>query len=191
MALFSDASVKVKLILVSILSKGIALLVAGIVITSLDLMALREKLVRRMSIQADIAGANCISALQFSDSNSAGTTLAALRADPRIRAAGLYASDRRLFATYVRDPPNGAPLLEDPLSDTGGGHRLGEDRLVLWRTIVLDGKAIGSVVIVSDLSEISVAGQNLLAPHHAEFGGAGGAPIEVERSVFGRLVRRW
>ena len=39
--------------------------------------------------------------------------------------------------------------------------------------------------------EISVAGQNLLAPHHAEFGGAGGAPIEVERSVFGRLVRRW
>ena len=155
MALFSDASVKVKLILVSILSKGIALLVAGIVITSLDLMALREKLVRRMSIQADIAGANCISALQFSDSNSAGTTLAALRADPRIRAAGLYASDRRLFATYVRDPPNGAPLLEDPLSDTGGGHRLGEDRLVLWRTIVLDGKAIGSVVIVSDLSEIS------------------------------------
>ncbi len=38
---------------------------------------------------------------------------------------------------------------------------------------------------------ISVAGQNLLSPHHAEFGGGRGAPIEVERSVFGRLVRRW
>src|SRR6266566_1778031 len=122
MALFSDSSVKVKLILVSILSKGVALLVAGIVITSLDLV-----------------GANCLSALQFSDPKSAGTTLAALKADPRIRAAGLYASDRRLFASYVRDAPNGTPLLEDSLSDTGEGHRLG-DRLVLWRNVVFDGK---------------------------------------------------
>jgi iron complex outermembrane receptor protein len=39
--------------------------------------------------------------------------------------------------------------------------------------------------------EISLAGQNLLSPHHAEFGGRAVAPIEVERSVLGRLVRRW
>jgi len=39
--------------------------------------------------------------------------------------------------------------------------------------------------------EISLAGQNLLAPHHAEFGGGRGAPIEIERSVYGRIVRRW
>src|SRR5207245_1180455 len=155
MALFNDASVKLKLILVSILSKGVALLVAGIVITSLDLMALREKLVRRMSIQADIAGANCLSAIQFSDPKSAGATLEALRADPRIRAAGLYGPDRRLFATYVREPSNGSPLLEPSLGDTGDGHRLGDDRLVLWRNVVFDGKTIGSVMIVSDLSEIS------------------------------------
>src|SRR5207245_7850867 len=113
MARFSDASVKVKLILVSILSKSIALLVAGTVITSLDLMALREKLVRRMSIQADIVGANGLSALLFSDPKSAGTTLAALKADPRIRAARLYDSDRRLFATYARDHSEDPPQLED------------------------------------------------------------------------------
>ena len=155
MASFSDASVKVKLILVSILSKSIALLVAGTVITSLDLMALREKLVRRMSIQADIVGANCLSALLFSDAKSAETTLAALKADPRIRAAGLYSADRRLFATYLRDPSGGASLLEDSLGDPGHGHRLGGDRLVLWRSVLFDGKTIGAVVIVSDLSEIS------------------------------------
>ena len=78
--LLKDTWVKAKLILASVLGSGAALLIVGAVITSLDLIALREKLVRRMSIQADIAGANCISALQFSDSNSAGTTLAALRA---------------------------------------------------------------------------------------------------------------
>jgi iron complex outermembrane receptor protein len=36
--------------------------------------------------------------------------------------------------------------------------------------------------------EISVVGRDLLSAHHAEF--AGGA-IEVERSVYGRIVRRW
>jgi len=39
--------------------------------------------------------------------------------------------------------------------------------------------------------EISLVGQNLLSRHHAEFGGGSGGPIEVERSVYGRLVRRW
>jgi len=38
--------------------------------------------------------------------------------------------------------------------------------------------------------EVALSGQNLLSPHHAEFGGRGG-PIEVERSVYGRLVGRW
>ncbi|HXU12929.1 MAG TPA: TonB-dependent receptor [Candidatus Binatia bacterium] len=38
--------------------------------------------------------------------------------------------------------------------------------------------------------EVSLVGQNLLARHHAEFGG-GSAAIEVERSLYGRLVRRW
>ena len=154
MAFFGDASVKTKLILTSILSKGVALLVAGVVITSFDLMALREKLVRRTSIQADIVGANCLSALLFSDPKSAETTLAALKADPRIRAAGLYAADRRLFATYVRDPSGGTSLLEDSLGETGQGHRLGHDRLVLWRSVLFDQKTIGAVVIVSDLSEV-------------------------------------
>jgi iron complex outermembrane receptor protein len=38
--------------------------------------------------------------------------------------------------------------------------------------------------------EVSLAGQNLLSGHHREFGAAGTA-IEVERSLYGRLVRRW
>jgi hypothetical protein len=39
--------------------------------------------------------------------------------------------------------------------------------------------------------EIAVAGQNLLAPHHAEFAGGGPGAVEVERSVYGRFSRRW
>jgi iron complex outermembrane recepter protein len=37
--------------------------------------------------------------------------------------------------------------------------------------------------------EVSLVGQNLLARHHREFGGS--AVIEVERSLYGRIIRRW
>ena len=39
--------------------------------------------------------------------------------------------------------------------------------------------------------EVSLVGQNLLSAHHAEFGGGSTGSIEVERSVTGRIVRRW
>jgi len=39
--------------------------------------------------------------------------------------------------------------------------------------------------------ELAVAGQNLLAPHHAEFAGGSAGTVEVERSVYGRIARRW
>jgi len=155
MALFRGASVKAKLILASILGSGAALLVAGVVITSLDLMALRQKLVRRMSIQADIVGANGVSALLFNDPRSAETTLAALKADPRILAAGLYGADRRLFATYLREPSDATGFLPDSVSDSDQGHRLSDDRLLLSRSILFEGRTIGAVVIVSDRSEIN------------------------------------
>ena len=89
MAPSARASVRTKLILASLLSSGAALLLAGTAITGYDMLALREKLARRMTIQADIVGANCLSALLFSDPKSAETTLAGLKADPRILAAGI------------------------------------------------------------------------------------------------------
>ena len=39
--------------------------------------------------------------------------------------------------------------------------------------------------------DLSLAGQNLLSPHHAEFNAGGNGLIEIERSVYGRLVGRW
>jgi len=152
---FGGASIRAKMILTSVVSKTIALLIAGAVITTFDLMALRERLVRRMSIQADIVGANSLSAFLFSDPKSMQTTLASLKADPRIRAAGLYGADGRLFATYLRDPSVGTSVLADTLGESGEGHRLERDRLLLWRGIVFDRKTIGTVVIESDLSEVA------------------------------------
>jgi signal transduction histidine kinase len=155
MRLRGASTVRGKLILASILSKAAAFLVAGAVITGYDLMALKERLVRRLSIQTDIVGANCLSALLFSDSKSAETTLAALSADPRVRAAGLYSADQSLFAAYVRDPDAPAVLPPKSPGETGPDYRGRDNQLRLSRNILFEGKPIGSVVIVSDLSEIT------------------------------------
>src|SRR5439155_14482276 len=122
---------------------------------SFDLIELRERLMRRLSVQTDIVGLNCLSALLFSDPKSAETTLSALKADPRIRAAGLYTADDRLFATYVRDASAGSTLPVERALDTAPGARMLEDRLLVSRSILLDGETIGSGVVASDLSEIT------------------------------------
>src|SRR5580765_1445453 len=124
MSFYRDASVKKKLILTSILGKGTALLLVGAVITGYDLVALRKALVQRMSVQAGIVGANCVTSILFNDPKSAEETLAALKADPRILAAGLYTEDRRLFAAYAADPSAGAGVIEASLGDIREGHRL-------------------------------------------------------------------
>jgi len=155
MALFRHASVKNKLILTSVLGSGAALLLVGAVITSHDLVSLRNALVRRMSVQAGIVGANAASALLFNDPESAEATLAALKGDPCILAAGLYTEDRRLFATYGSDPSKGKRLMEDSLSDSREFHRVGRGRLVLSRSIPFEQRTIGTVVIVSDLQEVT------------------------------------
>jgi signal transduction histidine kinase len=152
---FRDASIKTKLVLASVLGCGAALLIAGAVITSYDLVGLRRSLVQRMTVQADIVGANCLSALLFNDSKSATDTLAALRADPAVLAAGLYTPDRRLFATYSSGPSHAmAPTGEGPIA-AAQGHRLEKSRLLVSRSILFDREAIGTLIIVSDLGEIS------------------------------------
>ena len=149
------STVRGKLLLASILSKAAAFLVAGVVITGYDMMALRERLVRRLAVQTDIVGANCLSALLFNDPQSAETTLAALRADPRVRAVGLYSADRRMFATYVRDAGSERILPVEAPAGSGPDYRGRDDHLRLSRTILFQGKPVGSVLIVSDLSEVT------------------------------------
>ena len=68
-----------------------------------DLTTLRAAIVRRLSIEAQIAGANSVSALVFNDPHSAESTLAALTASPHVISAEIYTPDRRVFAGYWRD----------------------------------------------------------------------------------------
>jgi hypothetical protein len=60
---------------------------------------------------ADIIAVNSAATLLFDDMSSVAETLAALRVERRIIAAGIYRIDGQQFAIYERQTPPGAMVL--------------------------------------------------------------------------------
>lgn len=149
-----DASITEKLTWMNILVSAVVLLVASTGFSAWDLTLLRQAMVRRLSTEAQIVGANSVSALLFNDAASAENTLAALKATPHDLFAGIYTSDGRLWAGYWRDRRFEERALPAAALDGTETHWFEDGQLVLVRPILFQGNRPGVVVIRSDLSEI-------------------------------------
>lgn len=146
-------SIRQKLTWMNMLVSGAALLLACSAFAAYEITYFRTTIVRNLSIQAQIVGANSASALLFEDPESASDTLSALRAAPNILSAGIYTPAGQPLAIYRRDPadlisPAGVPPGQ---SET---HEFRGNELILVRAIDFQGKRIGVVQIHSDLGEI-------------------------------------
>lgn len=139
----------------NMLVSGAALLLACAAFITYDLVSFRDSIVHNLSIQAQVAGSNSVSALLFNDPQSAENTLSALKAAPNVVSAGIYTLDGRAFATYRRDG-GGQDLTPPPLpAGQAEGHWFNDRQLVLVHRIVFQGKPTGSVFIRSDLQEMT------------------------------------
>jgi signal transduction histidine kinase len=154
MLTFRNLSMQWKLLWVSMLASGITLLLVCMAFVFYDLVTFREAMVHQFAGQAEVVGSNSASALMFDDADAATETLAALRADPRVIAAGIYRADGQQFATYVRQTPIKAPLLPARLGGAANGHRFADEHLVLFRPIVGGKQVVGTVYIIADLHEV-------------------------------------
>lgn len=127
-----------------------ALLLACIGFVAYDLASFQSALVRNLSIQAQIAGSNSVSALTFDDPSAAERNLSAFRLAPNIVSACIYGPDEKAFATYRRD--SGARIPSKPQIITGSeeSHWLEHDDLMLLHTIIFQGQRAGFVFIQSD-----------------------------------------
>jgi PAS domain S-box-containing protein len=154
MLVFSDLSIRQKLTVMSVFASGTALLLACAAFLTYELFAYREGMIRSLSTQAEIVGANSASAILFKDESAAAETLAALKADPHIVSAGIYTRDNQAFATYgLSDKQRSVALLER-FAGHANGHWFKSDGLFLFRKIVFKGEPIGTVYIQSDLEEM-------------------------------------
>lgn len=150
-----DTSITNRLTRMNILVSGAALLMACAAFVIYDWLSFREAMVHNLSIQAQIAGSNSVSALLFNDPESAGNTLAALKAAPNIVSASVYTLDGRLLASYSAE--GGGQALTLPVMPPGAveHHWFEKGQLVVVRRIVFQGKNTGTVYIRSDLQEIN------------------------------------
>jgi HAMP domain-containing protein len=146
-----DIPIKGKLTAITMLTSGVALLLACVAFVTYELTALRTNSVDELSTTAAIVGDNSGAALAFDDPDSARQTLRSLKVHPHIVGAALYDRNGKLFASYDRADTGvqfQAPRLE------GQGHRFEQDRLKLFYGFDLAGEHAGTVYIESDLSEL-------------------------------------
>jgi signal transduction histidine kinase len=149
-----NLSMQWKLMGVSMLASGTSLLLICVAFVLYDRTTFREVMVRQLAGQAEIIGSNSAPPLLFDDPEAATETLAALQAEPRVIAAGIYRADGQRFAIYERHADRGTPVLPARLSALAAGHRFEPEHLVLFRPIVGGGQTLGTVYILAELHEI-------------------------------------
>jgi signal transduction histidine kinase len=151
----NSPSIRAKLTWVNMVVTGAALLLAAGALGVYDRTSFRDSAVRNLSIQGQIAGANCVSALIFNDRPSAEATLASLSASPNVVSAEIYTPDGRMFAAYRRDQRGLSPTPHAIPRDQDEVRRFGDDDISVGRRIIFQGKSIGSISISSDLQELN------------------------------------
>jgi signal transduction histidine kinase len=153
--IWTTQSISGKLRRMTLLVGGVSLLLAYISFLIYDLYSLREQLKTAMATEANIVGANCVSALEFDDKQAAENTLSALRNSPQIRAAVVVRPNGTEFARYLRDPSRQFQLNEH-LTPSESEHFWTKGRdILLGSRIRFQGGWVGSVYMLAETSGVA------------------------------------
>ena len=151
MHLFTHSSIRRQLTLVVLCTNLLGL---GIVYATFELYeraSFRRTLTGELSVLADTVAANSHVPLAFHDQRWAEDVLEELGAERRIVAACLYTIDGQVLAGYRR---SGTSHDFHVFYSENDGAEFTSDSLILRRTISFKGKELGSIAIVSDLTEL-------------------------------------
>lgn len=152
MHLLQKAPLKHKLILISLSTTLVALLFAGIVMGTKELIFLKRSLLEGLTVQARIIGNYSAAALLFNDHDSIEEILSALSATPNILHAVIYDKKGKVFAEYLSNGQSEDSSLS--LLQEKEGYRFEINHLLLYQKIVFQKKPIGAIFIKSDLKKI-------------------------------------
>lgn len=137
-------SIRKKLVAVVMTTTFVALLVSIAIVIGYDLRSYHRALVNDLSTQAELVGHMTSAALSFDDPRLANENLALLRTSPLVRAAAIYDSRGKLFASYAAaGEPRDIPQRLDAASLPGENSA----ELVVRQPIVENGDTVGTVVL--------------------------------------------
>ena len=145
-----NLSIKRKLMLITMLTSGVAVVLSSAGFLVYDLISFRNSLSQDLMTQADIIGYNSAAAMAFKDEASATVTLSALQAKEDIVSAVLYTRDGKLFAHYFHA---NAPPPRLPSTPQERGYRFEGSNLEVFRDVTLNGEPLGTLFLQSDMRQ--------------------------------------
>jgi signal transduction histidine kinase/DNA-binding response OmpR family regulator len=148
---YRNLSVKRKLRLLIWAAVGSALILACAAVLVYDQIAARDSLRNDLGVLAEIFSANSTAALSFNDAAAAEELLRTLRAKQHVVAAFVYQANGTLFARYDR---TGASRSLSGVVRPQDSSRFEAGRLIVFRSVQLNGQMIGAVCLLSDLDEL-------------------------------------
>ncbi len=146
---FQDASLRKKLVFLSMLSSGFALTLACCGILAHAYISARGNVTNDITELGEFVAQSTTAALAFNQKNNARENLAIFEFKKNVRAAGIYNENGTLFATYTRsDVETTFPPHPKPKSTRFHG-----DRLLIFLPITHKGDSIvlGTLFIEADL----------------------------------------
>ncbi len=136
-------------------TSAVTVIAACTVFATANYIGLRWRLVRDVTMLADIVGTNSTAELLVKDAAAAAGTLRAAAVDEHILNARLFTADGTLLATYTRPGIPPTPALPDDAHapDFEAAALFEGGRLRVVRPISLDHEIIGSIVLESDTAD--------------------------------------
>src|SRR6185369_11739146 len=150
---FRNLPIKRKLMAITMVISGAALLIACTGFAFYEQAAFRRAMARDFAILAEMFDDNVAAGLEFGDRAAIEQTLKTLGANPRIVGACVYDKNGAVAGAYRRDLPADGSEFKFPAAEPTR-QRWGAERLDTFQNIKLAGETIGVVYIGTDLTEL-------------------------------------
>jgi len=141
-------AIRYKLGLITMITVGMALLLASAAFVVWEVVDYRRTLVREVNVLADLVEASGAAALDFEDERLAAEALRPLQVNPDIASARLITPLGRELASYRKPGSVASPLPPGAAVDR---IRFQGNRLLLVRSMRLQDRTLGTLVLTADM----------------------------------------
>jgi signal transduction histidine kinase len=150
MSALRDAPIRRKLLVITTLTVGLSLALAGVVFYIWDYRMYRQYVMHDVGTTANLIAENVNAAVAFHDAAAASEVLSSLRAKPFTESACVYDRTHAVLAFYTL--PGAAAACPKPVA-VSTTYRRG--RIVsVFRPVTLDGKVVGTLFLSRSLEDV-------------------------------------
>lgn len=152
MVALQDIPIKRKLTAIVMIASTVALLLVSAGFVCFEMLTFKQTMRNNISALGKFIGDESTAALTFTDVKTAQEELSALTNEVHITAAALYSKNGEVLASYHSTKAANERLMAYHNPDDKPQFK--PDRLVLFRSVRLDGDILGTVFLESDLDEL-------------------------------------